>query len=258
MLTFLNVKRENGIAHIELNRPDKLNALSNEMVEELISELKNIEKDATIKVVILTGAGKSFCAGGDLEAMDSFTNSPEVLTHVEKALNLTTLLLDYDKYVISAVHGYAAGAGFSLALASDFIVAHPSAKFGLNFVNVGLIPDLGLMKLLTQRVSLPIVKEWVVSGKVLTAEEAKKYGILNRISEKDLMSDTIEFAEFLLKGPPLSNKFVKYMLNHVMDADWKSVMMQETIIQTLLLQTNDKNEGVRAFLENRKPIFTGS
>jgi len=252
------VRLENSIAHIVLNRPQKLNSLSIDLIEALTKTLTSMEKNDEVKVIMLSGEGKAFCAGGDLDTMKGLTESINIFKYMEAATNLTKLMLNLDKYVISAVHGFVAGAGFSIALASDFIVADHSAKFGLSFVNVGLIPDLGLMKLLSKRLPIGLAKEWIVSGKVVTAEEAKTWGIINRIAEKDLLEETIAFSQLVLQGPPVSNKFVKYMLNHAVESNWESVWMQENMIQTFLLQTKDHQEGLQAFFEKRVPEFKGN
>ena len=140
-------------------------------------------------------------------------------------------------------------------LASDFIVANRSAKFGLNFVNVGVIPDLGLMKLLSERVPLGLAKEWILSGKIMTAEEAQNWGIINRITEGDVLQEAIEFSQFILNGPQVSNKYVKQMLNHGVQLSWDDVLEQENMIQALLMQSEDFEEGINAFYEKRAPQF---
>ena len=159
------VKIENGIGFIRLNRPEKLNSLSSDLVESFTQNLESLGKNENVKVIIVSGEGKGFCAGGDLETMKNLSQANDKLKYMQKASALTKTILNLDKYVVSAVHGFAAGAGYSLALASDFIVANRSAKFGLSFVNVGVIPDLGLMKLLSERVPISLAKEWILSGK---------------------------------------------------------------------------------------------
>ncbi|MEC1520462.1 enoyl-CoA hydratase/isomerase family protein [Neobacillus niacini] len=251
------VKIENGIGSIFLNRPKKLNSLSTDLVEDLTEALISLDKNPEVKVIVLSGEGKSYCAGGDLETIQQFTKQREIISYLDKAINVTRVILNMDKYVISAVHGFAAGAGFSLALASDFIVADSTAKFGLSFVNIGVIPDLGLIKLLSERVPTAIAKEWIVTGKILGVEEAETWGIVNKVVDGDLLQGASEFAQKIMNGPPLSNSYVKKMLNHTAQLPWEAFLEQETMVQANLIASEDMQEGVNAFLEKRAPKFTG-
>lgn len=245
------------IGHIILNRPEKLNAVSRELVEEAINSLDMHSKNPEVKVIILSGKGKAFCAGGDIQTMQQLTSAADTARWMEYVSGLTKKLMEIDKYVIAAVHGFAAGAGFSLALAADFVVADQEAKFALSFTNIGLIPDLGLIKTLSERLSPPLVKEWISSGKVIDAKEALSYGLINRVSNGDLINDAETFAEFIVKGPINANKYVKYLVNNVSCLNKDTAIMQENMIQSLLLQTEDHKEGISAFFEKRKAEFSG-
>lgn len=252
----VQIENKNQIGHIMMNRPNKLNALSRELVEEMILALDKLSKNDNVKVIVISGNGKSFCAGGDIESMKNLTDAHEITRWIEFVSGLSKKIINMDKYVIAAVHGFAAGAGFSLALAADFIVAEKDAKFALSFTNIGLIPDLGLIKLLSERVSPPIAKEWISSGKVVSATEAYEKGIINQIAEGSVVEAAFHFADFIVKGPVISNKYVKYLVNHVGKHSEEAAFMQENMIQSMLLQTNDHKEGVAAFLEKREPRFT--
>ncbi len=248
---------ENQIAHIIMNRPNKLNALSDILVEGVVNALKKAEDDSTVKAVILSGEGKSFCAGGDLDSMGLLENASETSQWIEMTSTLAKTIIDLDKYVIAAVQGYAAGAGFSVALACDFIVADRGAKFALSFANLGLIPDLGLTKHLVERMSLPIAKEWISSAKIVTAEEALKFGVINRIADHDLLQEAIGFSEFITNGAPQTNKYIKHLLNRAGTVNLDVALMNENMVQTFLLQTEDHAEGVNALIEKRAPKFSG-
>jgi 2-(1,2-epoxy-1,2-dihydrophenyl)acetyl-CoA isomerase len=253
----VEVKIDENIGYVKLNRPNKLNALSKELVEQAKAALDELSSISDVKVIILSGEGKSFCAGGDISLMTQIKNAVDAVQWVEFASSLTKKIMEIDKYVIAAVHGYAAGAGFSIALACDFIVAHRDAKFAVSFTNIGLIPDLGLLKALCQRVSPPIAKEWISSGKVITVDEAVNRGIVNKVAEDDVLKEAANFAKFILDGPALANKYVKYLVNHIHELSSENALTLESMIQSILLQSEDLKEGALAFLEKRKPIFKG-
>ncbi|WP_068673258.1 enoyl-CoA hydratase/isomerase family protein [Oceanobacillus sp. Castelsardo] len=258
MTEVLKVCKKNNIAYLTMNRPEKRNSLSGDLVSALLSALKDAEKDDEVKAIILSGEGKAFCSGGDISSMNPDSSPKEVMDSMKKSSSLTKAILHLDKFVITAVHGFAAGAGFSLALASDFIIADKNALFISSFRNIGLSPDLGLIKLLADNVPTQTAKEWVASGRRITAEEVFEKGIVNRLStSRNLLEDATEFAQFIVKGPPVSNRFVKYLLNHASEFSHETSIMQENMIQTLMFQTEDSKEGIQAFLEKRSPDFTG-
>lgn len=248
---------EDQIGYIVLNRPEKLNALTSELVKELNESLDLLSVNEDVKVIIISGRGKSFSAGGDIDAIKNFTKPNETAEWITFMSSLTKKMLETEKYIIAAVHGYAAGAGFSLALAADFIIAEKNAKFAISFTNIGLIPDLGLIKLLSERVSPSIAKEWISSGKVIDAQEAYEKMIINRITEHAALDEAKEFSKFIIDGPQISNKYVKYLVNNVKNIPLDVALMKENMIQTMLVQTEDHREGLKAFSEKRKPIFLG-
>ena len=257
MEALVKVAIENNIGHLVMNRPGKLNALSKELVEEMIRGIEALIQNDEVKAIVLSGEGKAFCAGGDIESMSQMNDPYDAVKWIDFVSSLSQKLIEIDKYVIAAVHGYAAGAGFSLALAADFIVAHKDAKFALSFTNIGLIPDLGLIKLLSERVSSPIAKEWISSGKVITAEEAEYYQLINRVASDSVVEEAVRFAQFIVKGPSISNKYVKYLVNHVGELHTETAFKQENMIQAMLLQTKDHQEGVSSFFEKRVANFVG-
>ncbi|AXI10205.1 enoyl-CoA hydratase/isomerase family protein [Oceanobacillus zhaokaii] len=257
MSDVVKVKKDNNIAYISMNRPEKRNALSVEMANELLFALKDADADDDIKVIILSGEGKAFSAGGDLDTLNNLNNIAEIMKYMKQALAVIQTIRKLDKYVISAVHGFAAGAGFSIALAADFVVIDSKAKFVCSFTNVGIIPDLGLVKTLSEMLPSTIAKEWISSARPVSAQEAYEKGIVNKVVEGDLLQGAADFAQFIIDGPPLANQFVKQLVNHSAELTYDTNDMQETTIQTLLLQSEDKQEGVRAFFDKRKPEFKG-
>ncbi|MFD1065937.1 enoyl-CoA hydratase/isomerase family protein [Oceanobacillus locisalsi] len=250
-------EKKDAIAFIAMNRPEKRNALSVDMVNDFVDALKEAEKDPEVKAVIISGEGKIFSAGGDLEVLHTLDNSAKIMAYMKQALAVIQTIRELDKYVISAVHGFAAGAGFSIAVAADFVVAKKDAAFICSFTNVGIIPDLGLLKELTDNLPEAVVKEWISSGRPITAEEAYHRGMVNQVTEEDVVEAAMNYAAFIVDGPPLANTFVKHMVNRA--DEWSSGTndLQETAIQTLLLQSEDNKEGIQAFFEKRKPEFKG-
>lgn len=257
-MSLVDVKKDNHIAYITMNRPEKRNALSYDLVNDLIPALQEVDSDQEIRVVILSGAGKGFSAGGDLETIHGLNESSSIMRYMKRALAVVQTIRKMDTYVVAAVQGFAAGAGFSITLAADFIVAEKQAQFISSFSNIALIPDLGLIKALTDNIPRPLVKEWISSARPISAEELQKYGLVNRVAEGDLLEEATEFAQFIVDGPPLANQFVKHFVNHAADYNYETSDLQETAIQTLLLQSQDNKEGVTAFFEKRKPNFTGN
>ena len=257
MSEVVRVKKENKIAYISMNRPDKRNALSIEMADELVAALEEANQDDDVKAIILYGEGKAFSAGGNLETINSLNNSVEIMKYMKRALAIIQTIRKLDKYVVSAVHGFAAGAGFSIAVAADFVVAQKDAKFVCSFTNVGIIPDLGLIKALAEKLPANLAKEWISSARPISAIVAHEKGVINRVIEGNLLEGATEFAQFIVDGPPLANQFVKQLVNHSQELTYDTNDMQETAVQTLLLQTEDNEEGIRAFFEKRKPSFKG-
>lgn len=257
MTDVIHYEKKGAIAFISMNRPDKRNALSIEMAAGFVKALKKAETDEAIRAVILSGEGKAFSAGGDLEVLQRLTDGAEIMAYMKQAMLIIQTMRELDKYVISAVHGFAAGAGFSIAVAADFIIAEKNASFVCSFTNVGIIPDLGLLKHLTDNLPRAVAKEWISSGRPIAAEEAYKWGIVNRLTDRNVIEAAEEYASFITEGPPLANKFIKQMVNHADEWSNRTSDLQETAVQTMLLQSADNKEGIQAFFEKRKPAFKG-
>ncbi|MET3695693.1 2-(1,2-epoxy-1,2-dihydrophenyl)acetyl-CoA isomerase [Bacillus oleivorans] len=256
-MEFVSYSVNDGIAHIKMNRPEKLNTLSTELIHDFHTALDLACSDQTVRVIILSGNGSSFCAGGDLETIKKLKNQEEAYYWLDNATALTAKLRSISKLVIAAVHGHASGAGFSLALASDFIIAERDAKFTISFSKVGLIPDLGLFQLLLERIPVNLLKEWIVFGTVLSSELLYQKGVINRMAEKSAVDDAFLFSQNIIKGSPLSQKYSKKILNQLLGEKVRNSLAVESMHQLLLLQSEDFQEGIQAFIEKRPPIFKG-
>jgi len=242
------------VADIRLNRPEKLNAVNPEMKNALWEALEKIGGDENIRVVVLRGEGRAFCTGADLGAIDKAAmGKTEDLEYSQKVLRKLIFLR---QTVISAVHGYAAGAGCNFALSADLVFAARDAKFIQSFIKVGLVPDWGGMFFVPMLAGFRKAKEWMLTGGVITAEEALQFGLINRLYEPDrLVEETMNFAHKLAKGPSQALALTKRILNETYFSTLQTVYQAELNAYTTCRNSPDFEEGMRAFLEKRPAVF---
>ena len=244
------------IARITMNIPDKLNPLDLVMREELKDAFRIVGADKAIRVVVITGAGKAFCAGGDITTMASLTapSGRDRLKNVQELIRLMTAL---EKPIIAAVNGFATGAGLHIALACDIIVASEKAKFRESFVAIGLIPDMGGFYFLPLRVGVPKAKELMMTARLFDAQEAAAMGLVNKVvPHEELEKEVDALADQLANGPARAYAMIKSPLN-LWPANLQILMEVEANQQAIAFTTEDFDEGRRSFLEKRKPHFTG-
>lgn len=250
--------RENydGVMQLTLNRPESLNAFSPEMMTGLKEALTEAKENDAIRVVLLTGAGRAFSAGGDVKTMG--TSAPiDAYEHIGILNELILQMRDLEKPIVAAVHGFAAGAGFNLALACDLIVAAEGSKFAMSFSQVGLISDGGGSYFLPRLIGPHRAKELFFSAEPISAEKAQQLGILNHIYPADSFEE--EVKNYVLKvasGPITTYGFIKKVTNQAFTSSLDEILEQERIIQSTLVTTADHKEGIAAFVEKRKPHFT--
>lgn len=253
----LNVNLEGAVLHLTLNRPEALNAFSKEMILGLTKAIQDAKENDEIRVVILSGAGRSFSAGGDVKTMGD-TSSTEVYEHIGKLNELILAMKDLEKPIISVVHGFAAGAGFNLALASDIILAAEDSSFVLSFTQVGLISDGGGLSFLPRLIGPYKAKELFFSAKPISAIEAKELKVVNQTYPlSQLQDEAIAYAEKLAKGPGKAFGFIKKIADASLTASLPDVLEQERITQAMMVTTEDHKEGAAAFKEKRAPQFKG-
>jgi 2-(1,2-epoxy-1,2-dihydrophenyl)acetyl-CoA isomerase len=225
------------------------------MREELTSFFNTVKDNDEVKVIILTGEGKAFSAGGDLNALKDI-DAVSGRTRLQAGHRLIHSILDLEKPVIAAVNGVAAGAGFSLALACDIIVASESTSFIQSFVKVGLIPDLGSIYFLPRLIGRHRALEMMLIGDRVSADEAMKVGIINRIaSDELLLSEANALASTLAEGPAIAMGLTKKLTNRTILADINDSLELEGLAQGMCFETEDFKEGVQAFFEKRQPQF---
>lgn len=253
---YIIVKKEKNIATITMNRPEKLNALNQEMQEEIKEALDTLNMDDEVKVIILTGAGRAFSAGGDIGGMKENQQVDPLL--LRKALHyytseVTNRIWNIEKPIIAAVNGAAAGAACNWALACDFVIASENARFGEVFINIGLVPDGGGSWLLPRLVGLQRAKEIILMGKMVSAKEAEQIGMVNKVvPEEKLMPTVKEYAEKLADLPSRALGAAKKTINRAMMTSLREAMDYEMTLQALCMQTEAHRERIKAFLEKKK------
>jgi 2-(1,2-epoxy-1,2-dihydrophenyl)acetyl-CoA isomerase len=260
----LNIYRTASAVKIELNRPERMNAWSSTLSADLLRALREVAADRKVRAVMLTGAGRAFCAGADLkEGMASAAASGGRL-ETETALvtwyhPIVTAIREMEKPVVSAVNGPAAGAGLSLALAGDLVVAKESAYFTLAFVNIGLVPDGGASLFVPSRIGFARAAEMALLGEPVTAAKAVDIGLINAAwPDAEFAARADALLERLSNGPTRSYAATKRELNHWLYARMPEHLALEASLQGELGGSADFREGVTAFLEKRKPTFTGN
>ena len=255
------LEKEEGIATITLNRPDKLNAWSAQMGEDFRDALIDIDNDSTMRVVVLTGAGRAFCAGADVGGFDAAIKAE--LSPAQRVRNETkgdflgcTVIRRMLLPFIASINGPAVGVGLTLPLACDIRIASDKARLGAIFSRMGLIPEFGSTYNLPQIVGIAKACELVFTGKMIEADEAEKIGMVNQVvPHDDLQRVTREMALSIAQGPPLAVQMAKLSLYQGLDANLQTQSVWERLVQNYLKYTEDHKEGVSAFLEKRQPVF---
>ena len=271
-------KRPDGVALITLNRPESLNAMGGRLMPMLAQYLNDVSHDHAVRCVVLTGAGRAFCAGGDVKGMaagrDTILNggggaAPSdtsvaatfargVAALRESQAATSFVLHTMPKPTIAAVNGHAVGAGLSLALACDIRIASDKAKLGTIFRNVGFSGDFGGSYFLPRLVGNGKARELYFTGEILSAADALAIGMVNRVVEHEqLLDETLKLAAQFASGPTLAYARMKENLNRSEDCDLKTLLDQEALNMNLSSTTSDHREAAKAFVEKRQPTFRG-
>jgi len=248
------------IATLTFHRPEKLNALSQQLISDSIATLRAWSIDPAIGVIIVTGSGRAFCAGGDVSSMakDTGRSLEESIDGLRAWQELSWLLYSSPKVTIAAVNGFAMGAGLGVCLACDLRVASDRAKFGTAYAKVGYGGDFGTTWLLTHYAGAPKAKELMFLGDMLDAAEAHRLGLINRVVPHDQFEAEVrQWAARIAAGPLTSFRYMKANINLATHTDFRTLLDREAETHLRCGQTDDHQEGVRAFLEKRAPQFTG-
>ena len=252
---------EDGIATLTFNRPERLNALSTPIMQGLLDGLPRLAGDPAVKVVVLTGAGRAFCAGGDVKSMAEGSeqrSTAEATTRLRSRMEVSRILHELPKPTIAMINGPAAGAGLALALACDLRIAGTSARLVTAFVRVGFSGDFGGSYFLTRLVGTAKARELYFTGRPVEAGEALSLGLVNRvIPDEELATVTMELARSLAQGPSIALSLMKRNLNCAENDSLAELLDMEAVHQVQTGRTEDHREAAKAFVDKRAPIFTG-
>jgi 2-(1,2-epoxy-1,2-dihydrophenyl)acetyl-CoA isomerase len=261
MYEHIDITEDSGITTITLNRPEKLNALAGHMRRDLAESLEAAGSERSVHVVVITGAGRAFCAGGDVAAMADLIkrhDADEFSRLLGSARRVVTAIRQMTKPVIASINGPAFGAGFNLALACDLRIAASNATFSQSFAKVGLHPDWGGSYFLPRLVTPNKACEMFFLGDTIDAAEAHRLGILNFVvPPEELEAETRKLAERLRNAPAVALTAAKQAVYLSQGAELEEMLRFETEAQMRCFESQDGAEGVRAFLEKRAPKFTG-
>jgi 2-(1,2-epoxy-1,2-dihydrophenyl)acetyl-CoA isomerase len=250
---------ENGIATLTLNRPDVFNAFNEQLSADVNDALKKTAKDKTIRVLIITGAGKAFCSGQDLKSISGNKNRSLSESLYKRYNPMIKAIRNLNIPVICKLNGVAAGAGCSLALACDMIVASEAASLIEVFVNVGLVLDSGSSYFLPRLIGSARAFELATLGSKVSALQAEQWGMVNRVVKaEDLDAEVEKLANQYAMAPTKAIGLMKKMLNKSFNADLDTMLEYEAYCQEIAGRSNDYQEGVNAFVEKRKPSFKGN
>jgi 2-(1,2-epoxy-1,2-dihydrophenyl)acetyl-CoA isomerase len=247
----------NGIGKITLNRPDVLNSFHMTMAKEMQSALDTCAKDKTVRAVLITGAGRAFCAGQDLAA--AIAPGADIKVIVQEQYNpIIFKIRQIEKPVICAVNGVAAGAGANIAIACDIVLAASSASFIQAFSKIGLVPDSGGTYFLPRLLGLQRATALMMLGDKLSAQQALEYGMIYKVyPDETLMSEAEKLAEQMAQMATRGLALTKKLLNESLENNLAQQLSMEGDLQAMAAKTYDNAEGVKAFLEKRKPVFKG-
>lgn len=260
-LETVRYEKANGIGVITFNRPERMNAVTPQLCADVGKALEAVKWDDEVGCVILTGEGRAFSAGGDMETIQELQAMEPAASRKRlcKSTRIMAQLYGLEKVTIAKVNGDAIGGGAALALACDFVVANEKARLGFVFANLGIVPDMGSMYFLPRIVGLPMAKKLFFEGNIFTARQALEMGLIGDVAAaEDLDSKVNELAQRMAAKPRYSLGLMKSIIHRGMEMDLESLLMREAEAQSLLWKTPDHLEAIQAFVEKRAPNFGGT
>lgn len=262
----LLAERRDGVLYLTLNQPDKLNALSDPMIAGLLDELGKAARDSEVRCVVVTGAGRGFCSGGDVGRMrdrnegrqDADMTVEQRIAILRRSEEISLMLHELPKPTVAAINGAAAGAGLSIALAADLRIAADSARLVTAFARVGFSGDFGGSWLMTRLVGPARAKEFYFLPDPIEPDRALQLGLVNRVVPAGLLKEETEaLARRLAAGPSVAYGYTKANINAAINGDFRTSLDREAVGQIMTGRTEDHKEAVTAFLEKRAPVFKG-
>lgn len=254
----ITLQDTDGVALVTLNRPEKRNAISYELIEDLLRALDHV-RDSPSKVLIITGAGKAFCSGMDLENLKALTGRSQQ-QNVEDSRTMARLfrsIYDFPKPTIAAVNGAAIAGGTGIATICDFTLATPDAKFGYTEVRIGFVPAI-VSNFLVRQIGEKQARDLLLTGRIFAADEAHRLGLVNELVDADrLLPRAYELARSLMENSPASLHATKKLLSQIVNAELDRSLNASIEENARIRQTHDFKEGITAFLEKRKPRWSG-
>lgn len=249
------VQLEDGVATLTLNRPEAKNALNDEMRTEMSDAIQRIRADRGVRAVVLRGAGSDFCSGGDVRGMN-VTSAEAGRNRIDDLHGWVSTLIELDRPVIAAVDGVCYGAGFSFALAADFVIASTRARFCMPFMKVGLVPDCGAFYTLPRVVGLARAKDLVFTAREVGAREAQQIGAVLEVAEPDaLHARAAQIAACLAAASPVAFGLAKRALNQSLGSDLRTMLEIEAAAQGIAFTTEFHREAVQRFRSKAEPLF---
>lgn len=255
MSEVLITEKDGHVGIIRMNRPDALNALSLELMQQLVERLESFDQDPNIYVILLTGGDRVWAAGADIKDM---SDASMVEMYVRNQFARWERIKKISKPIVGAVSGYALGGGCELAMLCDIIVASETARFGQPEINIGVIPGAGGTQRLTRAVGKALAMDVVLGGRFLTAAEALQFGLVSRVVPREnCFTEALRVAQQLCTKPPLALRFAKEAVLRSAESTLSDGLEYERKLFYMLFATEDQKEGMQAFIEKRKPEFKG-